>query len=389
MADTELAQVGSPAGAGQTTEADPQARAGSGPGLDGNAAPQAGATKAEPRADGSPGLDGNAAPQASATKTEPGADGSPGLDGNAAPQAGTAEASPAAEPDQRPGSAGPGASPAAAIGRHELLRGAGLSLLLLALVALGFAGYLYGLSSVQEARAQTVLYTRLQAELSQVGGVAPPLNPPIAAGSPIVVLDIPSIGVRDMVVVQGTSPENLTAGPGHLPTTPFPGQPGMAVIYGRRATFGAPFGRIGQLRAGDTIKAVTGQGSFTYRVAAVADSTKTIEDPAPNRLLLLTASSPVIPTYYTQVDADLVSSVQPSPGVAPSITGSELPMAGDSGALALTLMWSLALLLVSAGGTIAAVRWSRWVAYLVAVPLALAVLLNLYQNLAALLPNLY
>jgi hypothetical protein len=163
----------------------------------------------------------------------------------------------------------------------------------------------------------------------------------------------------------------------------------VAQIYGRRATFGAPFGRIPQLRPGDTITATTGQGSFTYRVAAVADSTKIIEDPAPNRLVLLTASSPVIPSSYVQVDADLVSSAQSSPGVASSIDAPEEPMKGDGGALVLTMMWALALALVSVGGTVAAVRWSPWAAYLVTVPVVLAVLLNLYQNLAALLPNLY
>ena len=36
-----------------------------------------------------------------------------------------------------------------------------------------------------------------------------------------------------------------------------------------------------------------------------------------------------------------------------------------------------------------ATRWSPWAAYLAAVPLAIAVLWNLYENLAALLPNLY
>jgi hypothetical protein len=44
---------------------------------------------------------------------------------------------------------------------------------------------------------------------------------------------------------------------------------------------------------------------------------------------------------------------------------------------------------VSALGTFAALRWSVWAAYLAAVPLAIAVLWNLYQSLSALLPNLY
>jgi LPXTG-site transpeptidase (sortase) family protein len=275
-----------------------------------------------------------------------------------------------------------------------VLRAVGVGLLLLALFALGLAAYLYGLSGVQEARSQTILYTKLQAELGGVQGAVPPLGPttngaPTATGAPIAVLNIPSIGMRDMVVIQGTTPEALTAGPGHRPDTSFPGQPGVSVIYGRRATFGAPFGRIAQLKPGDTITAITGQGTSTYTVAAVAVSTKIIEDPAPNRLLLLTASSPTIPSYFVEVDADLTSNAQPSPGVANTVYASELPMAGDNSALALTTAWALALVLIAAGGTIAAIRWSPWAAYLTAAPLALAVLWNLYQSLAALLPNLY
>ena len=38
---------------------------------------------------------------------------------------------------------------------------------------------------------------------------------PTAPGSPVAILTIPSIGVRDLIVVQGTSPQNLTLGPGH------------------------------------------------------------------------------------------------------------------------------------------------------------------------------
>ena len=55
----------------------------------------------------------------------------------------------------------------------------------------------------------------------------------------------------------------------------------------------------------------------------------------------------------------------------------------------LTLIWGLALVIISVTGTIAAARWSPWLAYLAAAPPALAVLWNLYQSLAALLPNVY
>ncbi len=270
-----------------------------------------------------------------------------------------------------------------------LLRGTGVALLLLALVVLGFAGYLYGLSGVQEARSQAIMYTQLRAELSGQLQQVPPLGPNITPGSPVAVLDIPSIGVRNLVVVEGTSPENLTLGPGHLRDTPLPGQAGVAEIFGRRATFGGPFARLAELRPGEAIRVITAQGQSTYVVAALADSRHVIQDPALNRLLLLTASSPVVPAYYLVVDARLASTAHPGNVPARVINSPELPLAGDSGALTTAMLWGLALALASAAGTAAALRWSPWVAYLAGAPLALAVLWNLYQSLAALLPNLY
>jgi sortase A len=305
----------------------------------------------------------------------------PGAAPTAAP--GT-QASPGAPPE--PASSAP-ASPAEQ-SPNPVLQGFGIGLILLAVVALGFVGYLYGLSGVQEARAQSILYERLQTELAQVGGIVPPLGP-TAPGSPIAILDIPSIGIHDMVVVEGTSPENMMLGPGHLRDTPYPGQAGVSEIFGRRATFGAPFANLAQLQPGAFIETITGQGESTYTVAAVGNSKERIVDHAPNQLLLFTASSPVVPSYYVEVDAHLTTAPRPSPGVAHEINAPETLLAGDDGALVLTWTWALALILVSAGATLAAARWSPWAAYLVVVPVVLAVLWNLYENLAALLPNLY
>ena len=269
---------------------------------------------------------------------------------------------------------------------RPILAAFGAGLLLLAVLALGLAGYLYFLSGVQEARAQTILYTQLQYELAnQVA----PLGP-TAPGSPVAVLNIPAIGIRDMVVVQGTSPENMTLGPGHLRDTPMPGQEGVSEIFGRRATFGAPFARLDELRPGDFIITVTGQGRSVYRVAAVGSSQAVrIQDPAPNRLVLVTAASPVVPSYYIEIDARLVSVTRPGPPVVRVLNAPELALAGDDGALVLTFIWGVALAAVSAVGTYAALRWNLWAAYLAAVPLAIAVLWCLYQSLSALLPNVY
>jgi len=280
---------------------------------------------------------------------------------------------------------------------RPVIRASAVGLLLLAVVVLGFVGYLYGLSDVQEARSQAILYQQFQLELANQVAPLGPDGPngldgakgPTIPGSPVAIINIPSIGIRDMVVVQGTNPQNLMVGPGHRRDSPMPGQAGVVQIYGRRATFGAPFSRLGELRPGDTITAITGQGTSIYTVAAAAPSSVIIHDPAQARMVLLTAYSPTVPTYYYQVDADLTSTIKPSPGVATSIYATELPLANDSSALTMAMMWSLALVLIAAIGTVAAIRWSPWAAYLAGVPLALAALWNLYESLAALLPNLY
>jgi LPXTG-site transpeptidase (sortase) family protein len=256
---------------------------------------------------------------------------------------------------------------------------------LLGAFLLGFLAYLYFLSGIQEARAQTTLYPTLRSELANqvapLGATTP--------GSPVAILDIPSIGIRDMIVVEGTSPENLTLGPGHLRDSPLPGQSGVAEVFGRRATFGAPFARLTQLHRGAKITVITGQGRASYLVVARGDSRHIVEDPAANRLLLITACSAYVPSSYCYLDADLTSAPQQNPGGLPLITAAETPLSGDSGALVLAMMWGIALVIVSAAGTFAAARWSPALAYLSAVPLALAVLWNLYQSLAALLPNVY
>jgi LPXTG-site transpeptidase (sortase) family protein len=260
-----------------------------------------------------------------------------------------------------------------------------LGICLLGVFLLGFAFYLYGLSGVQEARSQTTLYTRLQNELAADTAPTGSTTP----GSPVAVLNIPSIGMKDVVVVEGTSPENLTLGPGHLRNTPLPGQTGTSVIYGRRATFGAPFASLGSLQRGDIIRVTTGQGTSSYEVVAFGSSSSTVEDPSASRLILLTAASADVPTYYGYVDADLVSKAYSGPGILAAIFSDETALSGDGGALVLTALWAIALALVSGFATVAFLRWSAPLAYLCAAPVLLAILWNLYENLAALLPNVY
>ena len=85
------------------------------------------------------------------------------------------------------------------------------------------------------------------------------------AGEAIARIVIPSIDL-DTIVVAGVEIDDLRKGPGHYSTTPLPGQPGNAAIAGHRTTYGAPFGRLNELNAGDAIIVETLQGRFTYRV---------------------------------------------------------------------------------------------------------------------------
>ena len=274
----------------------------------------------------------------------------------------------------------------ASVARGSLVaRCVGASLLLLGLLTGGFLAYLFGVSRVQEAAVQSRLYSTFAGELGQDLG---PLGP-TGLGQPVAILDIPSIGLRNVIVVEGTTSAQLDLGPGHLRNTPMPGQLGLSVIYGRRATFGAPFARLGELRQGEEITTYTQQGKSVYKVVAVGDSQHPVTDTNLNRLALLTSSSAAIPAYYLEIDADLITPARNGPVQMPAIGPAEQAMAGDSGALVLTMLWGLALVLTGLAGAVAAARWSGWPVYLVIVPAVLAILWNLYENLAGLLPNLY
>jgi sortase A len=308
--------------------------------------------------------------------------------GTAAPEGagpGPARPQPAAEPAAEPAAA------AAPDERGNVIVGIGVAVTLLGVLVLGFVAYLYWLSGLQEARSQTGMYANLRAELAS--GLAPlgsASSGPIPPGTPVAILNISAIGVHNQVVVEGTSPENLTLGPGHLRSSALPGETGIAVLYGKRVTFGGPFAKLQQLLPGEQIQVTTGQGTSTYAVQVVGDSKyRILVDPARNQLILLTADSAFAPSHYIEVEANLISTPRANPGGRPAITAPEVALANDPTALIQCLAWAMALAVVSVGGTYLFVRWSKWPAYLVTVPIAIAVVWNFYESLAALLPNLY
>jgi sortase A len=273
-----------------------------------------------------------------------------------------------------------------------VIRWALLSLSLLALWVLVFA---FILSGLQESRSQATYYATLREGLA---GETAPIGGYIEPGSPVFLMDAPSGGLHKVVVVEGTTSSNLTAGPGHLSSTVLPGQAGVSVVLGRSVTFGAPFRDITRMQAGDTITVTTGQGRFTYTV----DHVRLPGDPLPppvadgaSRLTLVTAQgagwrSGWAPTGTVFVDATMRGgSTQPiPPGRPAAVPVSSEPMQGDTSSLVVLVLWLQVVILVGAFAGWGRSRWGTWQTWLIAAPLMLAALWGATQSAFVLLPNL-
>jgi sortase A len=108
------------------------------------------------------------------------------------------------------------------------------------------------------------------------------------------VMTIPKLD-GEMVVFEGVDRATLKQGPGHMPWTPLPGQPGNAVISGHRTTYGAPFFDLDQLEPGDLILVETALGTHTYQVRSsfvVAPTAVEVTDPRRGAWLTLTTCHP-------------------------------------------------------------------------------------------------
>jgi sortase A len=100
---------------------------------------------------------------------------------------------------------------------------------------------------------------------AEPAAVRDPLPPDVENGDAIARLEMPRIGV-DNIVVAGVEKDDLKRGPGHYPETPLPGQYGNAAIAGHRTTFGQPFIDVDQLQVDDEIIVTTLAGRYVYRV---------------------------------------------------------------------------------------------------------------------------
>jgi sortase A len=268
-------------------------------------------------------------------------------------------------------------------------------LVLISVGLLGFVAYVVLIGSVRHDRSQDLLYAQVREQLAAIemptGGVIEP-------GTAVAVLEIPGLGLNE-VVVEGTSGTQLVDGPGHLRTSPLPGQQGVAVLMGRAVTFGGPFRNIAALREGDEVVATTGQGRFTYRV----DGVRRDGDPVPppmaaggGRIMLASAEGadlyglPLSPDRTVFVDATLIGRAVSAAADGPiSLLPEEIPLKRDESGLVPLVLWLQALLLVVVGFAWARLRWGRLETWFVGTPVVLAACWQVFSWAAVVaLPNL-
>lgn len=239
----------------------------------------------------------------------------------------------------------------------------------------------YALGPMVQAGDQRDALDRIRADLDRALGASqsllgvPPPTTPAEFGAPVAVLEVPKLKLRQ-VVLEGVSSSETAAGPGHVPGTSGPGQPGNAAIVGRYSGYGGPFASLHRLTAGDEVVVATSQGVSVYRVDDVA--TRALDEGADygkapdDRLTLVTSTSwwPLAATQATVVTAKLEGRpFRPTPqnGRADVQDG----RTGDPDAWAALALAFGAFVAAAAGATLLYRRWRPVSTYVITAPILL------------------
>ena len=226
--------------------------------------------------------------------------------------------------------------------------------------------------------------------------VAGPISDP-ALGSALGVITIPAIDLS-MVVVEGTSDDQLRSGPGHYPGTPLPGEAGNSAIAGHRTTYLHPFYNLNDLVVGDSITIETVQGIFLYHVTAsliVAPNDVSVIAATTTPTLTLTTCNPRFSaTQRLVVHASLVASILSHAKVAPAtVVTPKAPSPSPSGPnWWAAILWGVAVaILITAvwAGARRARRGRRGLVLTFGLIAWLVVVFFFFQALAPLLPASY
>jgi sortase A len=265
------------------------------------------------------------------------------------------------------------------------------ALVMVTVLALGLVLELTVISGWVHRSDQTALFNRFRTELALGTGPVGAVRPSLAIGSPMALIAIPSIGVKQ-VVVEGTTGSALMAGPGHVRSTVFPGGSGNSIILGRAASFGGPFGQISRLVRGDRITVTTQVGRSVFRVIGVRYGKGHIVRVAPgkSRLTLETsAGASYVPSGVVAVYADKIGTpVAASAPPVGAVTGAELPLGIDTSTLWELFFWLEMLVVLVAGAVWTWRRLGRARAWIVFTAPLVLVWIFTTDQVVRLLPNL-
>jgi sortase A len=279
----------------------------------------------------------------------------------------------------------------------------GFAALLLTLVmvasvgALFFGVFAYGLSGLQEQRSQNQLYAEFRGLLDPSSPNAPWIGGKIPPSAPVALVNAPAAGLHRVMVVEGTTSGDTLAGPGHLPDTVLPGQAGDSVLLGRSETAGAPFAHISNLKNGDVVTVLTGEGTFRYRVRGhLVNGGKLPTIRSTSGLLLLGTSAGAngLPSLTPSHVDYVVAQLEGKAGVAPHgrqtrVATSNLPGHNEPVAWVFVLLWAAALFAATAACWWLWSYWGLLRTWLIGAPVLFAILWLLSNQAIRLLPNVY
>jgi LPXTG-site transpeptidase (sortase) family protein len=274
---------------------------------------------------------------------------------------------------------------------------AGAAILTASLLLLSFVAHVAVFSAAQHHRAQAIAYTDLREGLAKAETPVGQLvgeEDMTPIGTPVALLEAPSIGLSE-VVLEGSNSNVLRSGIGHRRDSVMPGQSGTAVILGRQLAYGGAFSQVNRLVPGDEITVTTGQGTNTYRVASL----RRAGDPMPEalgrgegRLELQTADGlALFPSGVLHVDAELVSPVQETPSKVmgyPALPPDERAMGSNDDAWFSAFFAFVFFVGAGIGMWWLWRSWGRWHAWLVGVPVLVALGVVTSDLVMNALPNL-
>lgn len=162
---------------------------------------------------------------------------------------------------------------------------------ILMLIGVGVLGYV-GSEYWAMYHEQRVLQREWQEQQKSIASTKP--NVRVVQDDGLTRVSIPKIDL-DVIVVEGTNHRALRVGPGHLKSTPAPGEVGNSVISAHRDTF---FRHIYELAKGDEIQVRRGGRTYTFQVIGKKivepNDISVLKNTADARLTLITC----YPTYY-------------------------------------------------------------------------------------------